>query len=194
MPPAQPPSVLESLARRHGVLMVMDVVESVRLMEEDEGGFVRRWRRLVEQTEQQVLPVHGGRIVKSLGDGLMLEFGDARQCVGAAFGIQQAAQDLNRPLEAAHHLCLRMGAHVTDYLCDRFDIYGSGVNLTARIAGLAGIDQLLVSAGLRDQLTAGLHADVEDLGECWLKHVRNTIRLFRVSAPGSATSAPAASS
>ena len=68
--------------------MVLDVVESVRLMEQDEDGFVQRWQRLVAQTEQRLLPLHGGRLVKSLGDGLMLEFATAQGCVKSAFALQ----------------------------------------------------------------------------------------------------------
>ena len=74
--------------RHTKVLLVMDVVESVRLMEQDEEDFVQRWQRLVEQVEA-LLPDHGGRIVKSLGDGLMVEFGDAAGFSRAALGIQK---------------------------------------------------------------------------------------------------------
>lgn len=189
-----PPACLDAAPRHRGVLLVLDVVESVRLMEEDEGGFVRRWRQLVAHTEHQVLPGHAGRIVKSLGDGLMLEFREAMPCVAAGFAIQGAARALSRELDRTHQLRLRMGAHVADYVRDRLDIYGAGVNLTARIAGLAGADQFLVSSALREQLAGPLHAQVEDLGECRLRHVPRTTRLFRLRPPGCITSAPEASS
>ncbi len=76
------------LPRQTKVLMVLDVVESVRLMEQDEDEFVQRWQRLVAQTEHQLLPLHGGRLVKSLGDGLMLEFANAQGCIKTAFALQ----------------------------------------------------------------------------------------------------------
>ena len=76
-----------ALNRSTKVLLVMDVVESVRLMAFDEDDFVRRWQQLVQQAEQRILPQHGGRIVKSLGDGLMLEFANAAGCVRAAFDL-----------------------------------------------------------------------------------------------------------
>ena len=78
-----------SMHRSTKVLLVMDVVESVRLMEQDEHDFVQRWQQLVQQAEDQILPLHGGRIVKSLGDGLMLEFANAQSGVRAAFALQQ---------------------------------------------------------------------------------------------------------
>jgi len=69
----------ENMSRSTKVLLVMVVMESVRLMEQDEDDFVRRWQQLVQHAEQ-ILPLHGGRIVKSLGDGLMLKFASAQGC------------------------------------------------------------------------------------------------------------------
>ena len=82
------PKISPGLHRNTKLLLVMDVVESVRLMELDADDFVVRWQKLVQQAEQQILPLHGGRIVKSLGDGLMLEFADARSCTRPAFALQ----------------------------------------------------------------------------------------------------------
>lgn len=172
-------------ARQTKVLAVMDVVESVRLMEEDEDGFVRRWQALVAYVEQ-LLPACGGRLVKSLGDGLMLEFSDAAGCVNTAFAIQKFSADANA-VAGAQQIQLRMGAHLAEFVADKHDIYGSGVNLTARIAALAGPGELVITAELRDRLTAGLDADVEDLGECHLKHVSEPISVYRVGPPGPAS-------
>ncbi|MGH8832395.1 MAG: adenylate/guanylate cyclase domain-containing protein, partial [Polaromonas sp.] len=168
------------------VLMVMDVVESVRLMEQDQDDFVRRWQQLVQQAEQQILPLHGGRIVKSLGDGLMLEFADAQGCVKTAFALQHFSDQANTPHPPERHLHLRMGAHLAEFVADKHDIYGADVNLTARIATLAGPRELVISAELRDHLTAGLDADIEDLGDCYLKHVKEPIRAYRVGQVGHA--------
>ncbi len=82
------------------------------------------------------------------------------------------------------HMHLRMGAHLAEFVADKHDIYGTDVNLTARIATLAGPREFVVSAGLRDHLTAGLDADMEDLGECHLKHVKEPIRAYRVGPVG----------
>ena len=76
-------------------MLVVDVVESVRLMEENEDDAVSRWRRIVEQVEHDVLPAHGGRLVKSLGDGLLLEFPRVPPAVSAAFAIQQTCNRAN---------------------------------------------------------------------------------------------------
>lgn len=168
------------------VLLVMDVVESVRLMEQDEHDFVQRWQQLVQQAEQQILPLHGGRIVKSLGDGLMLEFANAQSGVRAAFALQQFSQQANAGLRPEQQMHLRMGGHLASFVTDQHDIYGTDVNLTARFCTLAGPSEIVVSAELRDQLVPVLDADIEDMGECYLKHVEKPIHTYRVAPPGKA--------
>lgn len=168
------------------VLLVMDVVESVRIMEQDQDDFVRRWQQLVQQAEQHILPLHGGRIVKSLGDGLMLEFASAQGCLKAAFALHHFSAGKNAAYAPEHRLHLRMGSHLAEFVSDKHDIYGTDVNLTARIATLAGPGEVVVTAELRDHLTDGLEADIEDLGECYLKHVAKPIRAYRAGPPGHA--------
>jgi len=180
-----------ALPRQIKVLMVLDVVESVRLMEQDEDDFVRRWQDMVAQIEQRLLPLHGGRLVKSLGDGLMLEFPEARSCVRSAFALQQLSDASNEGRTPERQMHLRMGAHRAEFVSDRHDIYGSDVNLTARIATLAGPREFVVSSEVRDQLTDGLDAEIEDLGECHLKHVKEPVRAYRVVQTGRRPVAPA---
>lgn len=165
------------------VVMVLDVVESVRLMERDERGFVQRWHSFVEQA-CHLLPEHRGRMHKSLGDGLMLEFEDARGAVSGAFALQRLCRDSNASLPANQHMQLRVGAHLSNFVADQFDIYGTDVNLTARIATLAGAGEVVVTTAILDRLTPGLDAEVEDMGECHLKHVHEPIRAYRVYPPG----------
>ena len=167
------------------MLLVMDVVESVRLMEQDEDDFVRRWQQLVQYAEQ-VLPLHGGRIVKSLGDGLMLEFASAQGCTRAAFAMQHFSKQANSGYAPQQQLHLRMGGHLASFVTDQHDIYGTDVNLTARFCTLAGPGEIVVTDDLRDCLTAELDADIEDLGECHLKHVENTVRAYRIGPAGHA--------
>lgn len=179
-----------SMARNTKVLLVMDVVESVRIMEQDQDGFVRRWQQLVEEAEQNVLPLHGGRIVKSLGDGLMLEFANAQGCVKAAFALHQFARQANAGVPPEHQMHLRMGGHLASFVTDQHDIYGTDVNLTSRVSTLAGPGETVVTADMRDQLAPVLDADVEDLGECHLKHVKEPVRAYRVGPPGDAPIVP----
>lgn len=179
-----------NLTRNTKVLLVMDVVESVRIMEQDQDGFVRRWQQLVEEAELKVLPRHGGRIVKSLGDGLMLEFASAQGCVKAAFDLHSFTRLANRGVRPEHQMHLRMGGHLASFVTDQHDIYGTDVNLTSRISTLAGPGETVVTADMRDQLAPLLDADVEDLGECHLKHVKEPVRAYRVGPPGDAPIVP----
>ena len=179
-----------ALTRNTKVLLVMDVVESVRIMEQDQDGFVRRWQQLVEEAEQNVLPLHGGRIVKSLGDGLMLEFSNAQGCVKAAFALHHFTRQANAGLQAEHQMHLRMGGHLASFVTDQHDIYGTDVNLTSRVSTLAGPGETVVTADMRDQLAPVLDADMEDLGECHLKHVKEPVRAYRVGPPGDAPIIP----
>ena len=81
---------------------------------------------------------------------------------------------------------LRIGAHEAEFSRDRHDIYGAGVNLTARITTLAGPGEIVISAELRDRLTDGLDASLEDLGDCHLRHVAQPVRAYRLGTAGPA--------
>ncbi|MBT2304779.1 hypothetical protein J7E70_30635 [Variovorax paradoxus] len=178
------PDIEGELERVVRTVLVVDVVESVRLIQEDETGAVRRWRAYVAEVADHIVPAHGGRLIKSLGDGLMIEFPAAPAAVQAALALQQLSRLSNEGLPEVRKMRVRIGVHVSPLIADARDVYGHGVNLTARLATLAGPDEIVVSADVRDQLIPSLDADVEDLGECYLKHVQQPVRAFRVGAPG----------
>jgi TolB-like protein len=121
--------------------------------------------------------------VKSLGDGLLLEFATVAQAVGLARSLQAL---LNKVCDKPPRLAVRAGVHVADVLVDDLDIYGAGVNLAARLCTLAGPGEVVGSAEVRDALTDGVEAEVTDLGNCYLKHVQGSVRAFRLSGPASA--------
>ncbi len=172
------------LQRSQKVVLVVDLVESVRLMEADEVGQVTRWRDFVAKAGSEIIPRHQGRLVKSLGDGLMVEFDAARQAVSSAVDMHALMAQGNVGLPTEKHMALRAGLNSSHVYSDALDIYGSGVNLAARMAGLAGPGETVISAGLRDELTDGLDASIEDLGDCYLKHINQPVRAYRVGAAG----------
>jgi adenylate cyclase len=172
------------LGRAVRTVLVVDVVESVRLTQENEQGAVARWRRLAERIEREVLPPHAGRLVKSLGDGLLLDFSRVLPAIQAAFAIQRIAQVESAQEPPRQQMLLRVGIQVAELLADERDVYGHGVNLASRLAGLAGPGEIVVSAGVREELTATLDAEIEDLGECYLKHIREPVRAYRLGPPG----------
>jgi class 3 adenylate cyclase/TolB-like protein len=172
------------LPQRQKVVLVMDLVESVRLMAAHEVAVIDYWRGFVHHATGRVLPRHGGRLVKSLGDGIMGEFDSARDAVAAALELQGYFDEANASLGPDEKLYLRAGLHASRVFVDDLDIYGSGVNLAARVAGLAGPGETMVTAEVRDELVEGLDARVEDMGECHLKHVPLPVRVYRAGPAG----------
>lgn len=198
-----------ALARSDLVVLVVDLVESVRLMRADEFGTVRRWTEFVQVARTDILPACRGTLVKSLGDGLMARFESADAAATAAARMHAHFAAHNAGLPEDRQMRLRAGINATHAWLDELDIYGTGVNLAARLAALAGPGETigseaarealaaalagqadpgetLASAGARDDLIAGLDASCEDLGECVLKHFSEPVRAYRIGAPGPA--------
>ena len=171
-----------ALRRVRRAIVVVDIVESVRLMQQHEDDVIERWRRFVHEVRAEVLPACEGRLVKSLGDGMLLEFPSAVQALAATRDLLGRISGYNggRPADAV--LLLRAGAHVADVVVDDIDIYGSGVNLAARLASLALPQELVVSVEFKDELLQGLDAHFVDMGECYLKHIERPHRAFKVQA------------
>ncbi len=165
-------------------VLLIDIVESVRLIEQDEAGAVARWLALAEHIKTRVVPEGNGRVVKSLGDGLLMDFHDVRAAVAAAFAIQHASRRANEGVAPEKQMHLRMGLEVSDVIIEADDVHGRGVNLAARLMSLAGPGELIISAHGRDQLTAELDAEIEDLGDCFVRHLSEPVRAYRVGPPG----------
>ncbi|MGE0286371.1 MAG: adenylate/guanylate cyclase domain-containing protein [Bradyrhizobium sp.] len=191
------------LVRQETVVLLADLVESVRLMREHEASSVQRWADFVRTVIGEILPRHRGTLVKSLGDGLLARFETVPDSAAAAAEMHQtlAAQNVGMPED--RHFHLRAGINAAMAWSDGIDIYGTGVNLAARLATLAGPGETIASAsaheqlaaGLanlarpgetigsaaaRDELTHGVDALCEDLGDCILKHFDKPVRAYRV--------------
>lgn len=173
-----------ALQRARRSIVVVDVVESVRLMQLHEVEVIDRWRRFVNEAVTQVLPPHAGRLVKSLGDGMLLTFDQAPHAVAAALEMQRRAALANTDRAPDEQILLRCGVHEAEVLVDQLDVYGSGVNLAARLAALAGPGETVVSAEARDALVDGLDADLADMGDCYVKHLAHPVRAYRVRPAG----------
>jgi class 3 adenylate cyclase/tetratricopeptide (TPR) repeat protein len=175
-------AVLTELTRMPRTVLVVDMVESVRLIERYEEPTIRRWRTFVDEAVRLDAQPLGGRLVKSLGDGMMLEFMEPRPAVQCALAMQARLAKLNEPLAADERMDARIGIHAADVIVEQEDIYGAGVNLAARVATLAGPGEIVVTPAVRDQVVDGLDAQTEDLGECYLKHLSGPVRAYRVQA------------
>jgi adenylate cyclase len=163
------------------VILVLDTVESVRLMESDERGFIERWLQFTHDARHVVAPACMGVYRKSTGDGFMLEFEGAPEAVEAAFELRRLAAVGNLPLGQDAHMHVRIALHLADYVADGFDIYGSGVNLASRLLSLARPGDIVASAPVRDLIT-GTGATVEDMGVHQLRHLRSPAQVYRLLA------------
>jgi adenylate cyclase len=197
-----------ALVLQQAVVLLVDLVESVRLMGEHEASTVRRWADFISIVTSEILPRHRGVIVKSLGDGLMARFGSVPDAVDAAAEMHRTLAAQNVSLPEGQHFHVRAGINAAMAWSDGIDIYGTGVNLAARLATLAGPGETIASesaheqlaaalaslanpgetigsAAVRDELTHGVDASCEDLGDCILKHFDKPVRAYRVG-PASA--------
>ncbi len=175
--------------QRHKVVLVIDLVESVRLMAANEAAVINQWRGFIHHATTQVLPACHGRLVKSLGDGLLAEFDQATEAVQAALALHRYFVPLNESLPPAQQLHLRAGINATHLYVDENDVYGQGVNLAARVADLASPGETVVTASVFDGIVAGVDAEVEDRGESYLKHWPEPVRtwlLYPISASSAA--------
>lgn len=175
------------LQRERRAIVVVDVVESVRLMQEHENDVIDRWRRFVHDVRQDILPPNGGQMVKSLGDGMLVVFQSVGSAVVAVLAMVARVEHYNQGRPASALLVLRVGLHAGDVVFDEVDVFGPAVNLAARLAGLAADGGIVVSAEARDEILPGFDAQIEDLGERDLRGFSQPVRAFRL---GPAPQAP----
>ena len=172
---------LATLKRR--AILFADLVESVRLYERFEARTIDHWRRFAALARDRVAPSHGGRLVRTVGDGLLLEFETAAGATAAAFALHEALAGFNGPDAGEAAMWLRAGVHIADVVAEENELWGSGVNLAARLASLAQPGQTVASAQLRNELNDGVQASLEDLGPRYLKHMSEPVHAFLISRP-----------
>jgi TolB-like protein len=178
--------------RRLAAIMAIDVVGYSRLMGEDEAGTARAVREHREAA-QPIVAGRGGRIVKTMGDGLLLEFPSVVDAVECAIAIQKLMAGRNADIPEARRIVYRVGVHLGDVLIEGEDILGEGVNIAARLEGLCEPGGVLISSSAHEHVRGRIQAAFVDLGEKALKNIARPVRVFALGT-GSATpnaSAPA---
>ena len=166
---------------RRAVLLV-EIVSSGRRLEQDEDSVGSDWRRVTDRVKRDILPLTNGRLIRSLGDGMLLDFEDVRSAMSAALAIQEQCARANGGRAPDRQILLRMAMEASDAIVD--DVLDRGVDLAVRLMSLAGPGDIVVSEPVRDGLTPGLDADIEDLGDCAVHGNREPVRAYRVGAPG----------
>ena len=169
--------------RQLRAVLVADVFDSAVSRERDEEPVLAQRRVFFAHATAEVIPTHAGRSVsKVMGDGFLAEFPDGVQAVRCAFELHQSLARLNAGT-VAPPLSMRAGIHIAEVIVETFNVLGDGVNIAARLAELANPGETVVSAAVRDRLTSGVDASVEDLGEQRLRNRERAVRAFRLWPP-----------
>jgi len=176
MEPAGPARV----ERRLAALVAADVAGYSRLIEADEEGTLGRLRVLRAEIIDPKIADHKGRIVKTTGDGLLVEFASVVDALRSAAEVQAAMAESNAVLPTDRRIEFRIGIHQGDIVVEDGDIFGDGVNVAARLEGLAEPGGICVSARVQEDAAGRLDIAFEDMGEQALKNITRPVRTYRV--------------
>src|ERR1700730_6628617 len=165
--------------RRLAAILSADVYGYSRRMAEDEAATVSDLKQCREIIEAQVRE-HHGRIVDAPGDNVLAEFPSAVEAVQCGVEVQRELTDRNSNLEPDRQMEFRIGIHVGDVILDDGKIYGDGVNIAARLEGLAQPGGICISREVHDQIRGKLDIDCEDIGEKQVKNIPRPVRVLRV--------------
>jgi TolB-like protein len=169
-----------SRTRRLAAILAADVAGYSRLMGADEEGTLERLKALRHELVDPKIAEHYGRIVKTTGDGLLVEFASVVDAVRCAVEVQQAMPERNTGVGAEGRIELRIGINLGDVIVEGDDLYGDGVNIAARIEALADAGGVLVSNTVHDHVRDRLPFVFEDLGEQQVKNIARPVRVYRV--------------
>ena len=174
--------------RRLAAILAADVAGYSRLMGVDEEGTVAALKAHRRELIDPKIAEHRGRIVKTTGDGALVEFVSAVDAMRCAMEIQRAMAERNAETAKERRIEFRIGINVGDIISDEGDIYGDGVNIAARIETLAIPGAICLSDNAYQQIKGKLALDVNDMGEQPLKNIAGPVRVYRVQLDGAALS------
>jgi adenylate cyclase len=167
--------------RRMTAVLLADVVGYSRLMSTDEEATHVMLAECFDSLIQPKISEHGGHLIRSSGDGLLVEFDSAHDAVRCGIEIQQELSTRNAGVGMEHRFQMRIGVNAGDVIVDERDIYGNSVNIAARLEALAEPGELFVPNTVRDQLLGHPDLAFEDRGRHRLKNIDAPIQVFRVS-------------
>jgi adenylate cyclase len=174
----------DRVARKLAAILAADVVGYSRLMEADEAGTLARLKALRAEFLNSKVTEYGGRIVKTTGDGTLIEFPSAVGAVQHAIEVQREMARRNAAQPQGLRIELRMGINLGDVIIDGDDIYGDGVNVAARLEGLAEPGGICVSDVVHRSVAGKVDARFDDMGAQALKNIKTPVQAFRVSLEG----------
>src|SRR5450755_548725 len=186
----RPLTAAQHLTRRLAAILAADVVGYTRLMGEDETGTLLQLNLVWAEVFNPAVARFRGRIVKTMGDGALVEFGSAVDAVTCAVAIQSAMADRSAPTQERRRIELRIGVNLGEIVIEGADIFGDGVNVAARLEGHAPRGGILISDFVNAQVKGKIDAVFVDAGEVSLKNVEQSLRTWRWGE-AEATAAPA---
>ena len=181
-PPPQGSDKAASLRRKLTAILIADVAGYSRLMGVDEEGTHARVATLFGDLLVPAITGHGGTCIKKTGDGFLAEFESVVQAVRCAIEIQQRVAEQNAGVIPDQKIAFRIGVNLGDVIVEADDIFGDGVNVAARLEGLASPGGIVVSRSVRDQLRDRLKVGFDDMGEQVVKNIARPVRVQLIEA------------
>jgi TolB-like protein/class 3 adenylate cyclase len=181
----------EPVRRRLAAILAADVVGYSRLMEADETATLAVLKALRRDVLSPLAVRHQGRIFKVTGDGVLIEFGSAVNAVQCAIDLQRGMAAANQGQSADRQIVLRIGVNLGDVVVEGSDLYGEGVNIAARLEGIAEPGGILISGTAYDHIRNKVKAGFDDLGPQSLKNIVEPVRAYRlIDRPSVVVSVP----
>jgi adenylate cyclase len=179
------------VARKLAAILAADVAGYGRLMGADEAGTLAALKAHRAELIEPTIAEHGGRIVKLMGDGALVEFASVVEAVACAVAIQRGMRERNAAMAQDRRIALRIGINLGDVIVEGEDIYGDGVNVAARLESLAAPAGICVSGDVYRQVRNRLDLGFEDLGERELKNIAEPVRVYRLEVDETRAAGPA---
>jgi adenylate cyclase len=170
----------ERIHRRLAAILAADVVGYGRLMEVDEAGTLTALKSRRRELLDPLLAKHHGRLFKVAGDGVLVEFASAVNAAQCSVELQRGMAAANGDLPRDRHIMLRIGINLCEVIVEGGDRYGEGVNIAARLEGIAEPNGICISAKVYEEIKGRLALAYEDLGERQLKNMATPVRVYRI--------------
>jgi len=174
----------QRVERKLAAVLAADIAGYSRLIGADKEGTLARLKAHRREVIDPKIAEHKGRIVKTTGDGLLVEFASVVDALRCATEMQTAMAERNATMPAESRIEFRIGIHQGDIVVEDGDIFGDGVNIAARLEALAEPGGICVSARVQEDVAGKLDLAFEDIGEQELKNIARPVHVFRVTAKG----------
>src|SRR4051794_13267101 len=175
---------LKRIDRRLAAILAVDIAGYSRMMGAEESGTLDTLKEWYSGVFNPLVGEHGGRIVKLMGDGALVEFASVVDAVNCAVGIQERLPQFNEARDGGPQVKLRIGVNLGDVIIEGDDLFGDGVNVAARLQETAEPGEVVLSATAWEHAGGRIAAKFEDGGERVLKNIAKPVRIFRWPAKG----------